>query len=160
MRSLTNPPHSLEGAPPRDGPVASVLRPIGRFAAHYLEMCAVMCAGGIGLSFLFFGGATLLGYTNLPDRVPVLSAMVVAVNLSLPMAAWMRFRGMPWRPTVEMAGATMLVWLTLLVGYGLDLVATGSLIEVQVRLACPVMLAVMLARFRLYSRPHGHTRTT
>jgi hypothetical protein len=68
----------------------------------------------------------------------------------------MRFRGMPWQPRVEMAGATMLVGQTLLVGYGLDLVATSSLVEIQARLACPVMFAVMLARFRLYSRPHSH----
>jgi hypothetical protein len=156
MRSLTIPSRSPQGAPARDGPVASVLRPVGRFAAHYLEMCAVMCAGGIGLSLLFFGGAALLGFTNLPDQAPVLSAVVVAVALSLPMAAWMRFRGMPSQPTVEMAGATMLVGLTLIVGYGLDLVGHSSLIEVQARLACPVMLAVMLARFRLYARPHSH----
>jgi len=139
--------------------VARVLRPVGRFAAHLLEMCMVMCAGAIGLSLLFFGGAALLGYTSLPDRAPVLSALVVAVSLSLPMAAWMRFRGMPWRPTLEMSGATMFVGLTLIVGYWLDLVATSSLIEVQTSLACPVMLAVMLARFRLYSGSHGHAHT-
>jgi hypothetical protein len=119
----------------------------------------VMCVGGIGLSVLFFGGAQLLGYTNLPDRAPVLSALVVAVNLSLPMAAWMRFRGMSWRLALEMSGATMLVGLTLIVGYWLGLVAQSSLIEVQTTLACPVMLAVMLARFRLYSSPHGRAHT-
>jgi hypothetical protein len=159
MRSLTIPSRSLQRAPARDRPVASVLRPVGRFVAHYLQMCMVMCVGGIGLSVVFFGGAQLLGYTNLTDRAPVLSALVVAVNLSLPMAAWMRFRGMPWRPTLEMSGATMLIGLTLIVGYGLDLVAQSSLIEVQTRLACPVMLAVMLARFRLYASPHGHAHT-
>jgi hypothetical protein len=116
----------------------------------------VMCAGAIGLSVLFFGGAALLGYTNLPDRAPVLSAMVVAVSLSLPMAAWMRFRGMSWRPTLEMSGAPMAVGLTLILGYWLDLVAKNSLIEVQTSLACPVMILVMLMRFRLYSSPHRH----
>jgi len=156
MRSLITPSRSLESAPTRDGPVASFLRQVGRFVAHLLEMCMVMCVGAIGFNVLFFGGAALLGYTNLPDRAPELSALVVAVSLSLPMAAWMRFRGMPWRPTLEMSGATMLVGLTLILGYWLDVVAKSSLIEVQASLACPVMLAVMLARFRLYSSPHGH----
>jgi hypothetical protein len=59
----------------------------------------------------------LLGWTNLPDRAPVLSALVVAVNLSLPMGVWMRFGHMPWRPTLEMSGATMVVGLTLIIGY-------------------------------------------
>jgi len=156
MRSLTTPSRSPASAPARDGPVASFLHPVGRFVAHLLEMCMVMCVGAIGLSLLFFGGAALLGYTDLPDQAPVLSALVVAVNLSVPMAAWMRFRGMPWRPTLEMSGAPLLVGLTLVLGYGLDLVAKSSLIEVQASLACPVMLAVMLARFPLYSGPHGH----
>lgn len=157
MRSLIIPSKSPERAPARDGTVASFLRPVGRFVVHLFEMCMVMCVAGIGLSVLFFGGAQLLGYPNLPDRAPVLSALVVAVNLSLPMAAWMRFRGMKWRPTLEMSGATTVVGMTLILGYWLNLIAKSSLIEVQTSLACPVMLIVMLARFRLYSSPHGHT---
>jgi hypothetical protein len=67
------------------------------------------------------------------------------------MAAWMRFRGMDWRPTLEMAGATMVCGLLLIAAYWLDLIARSSLIEVQTSLACPLMLATMLFRFRLYS---------
>jgi hypothetical protein len=113
-----------------------------------------MCAGAIGLSVLFFGAAGLLGYTDLPQRLPVLSALVVAVNLSLPMAAWMRFRGMEWRPTVEMSGTTMGFGLLLIGAYQLDLVAASSLIELQASFACPLMLAAMLFRFGYYSRGH------
>ncbi|WP_147375429.1 hypothetical protein [Jiangella rhizosphaerae] len=50
------------------------------------------------LSLLFFGAARLLGFTDLPQTAPELSAFVVALNLSVPMAVWMRFRGMEWRP--------------------------------------------------------------
>jgi hypothetical protein len=159
MRSLLIPSGSLERAAARDGPVAGFLRPAGRFLAHLLEMCMVMCAGAVVLSVVFFGAAGLLGYADLPQRAPELSALVVALNLSLPMAAWMRFRGMAWRPTLEMSGSTMLVGLLLIAGYWLDIVAKSSLIEVQASLACPVMLAVMLLRFRLYSshtRRHAH----
>ena len=53
------------------------------------------------------------------------------------MAEWMRFRGMSWRPTLEMSGAPMAVGLTLILGYWLDLVAKNSLIEVQTSLSCP-----------------------
>jgi len=141
-----------------DTGVAKILRSVGRFAVHYLEMCAVMCVGAVTLSVAFFGLAGLLGYANLPDRLPVLSALVVAINLSVPMGVWMRFRGMPWRPTIEMSGATMAVGLVLIVGYWLGIVATESLIEVQTSLACPVMLVVMLVRFPLYSGRTGHRR--
>jgi hypothetical protein len=115
----------------------------------------VMCAGGIILSVLFFQGAAVLGYTNLPQTAPELSVIVIAINLTVPMAAWMRFRGMDWQPTLEMAIPTMATGLLLVAAYWLDVVAKGGLIEIQTSLACPVMVAVMLLRFRLYSAPHA-----
>jgi hypothetical protein len=93
------------------------MQPVGRFAVHFLQMCAVMCAGAIALSLLFFGAARLLGYTDLAQTAPELSVLVIAINLSLPMAVWMRFMGMAWRPTLEMSGSTMVVGLLLIVAY-------------------------------------------
>jgi hypothetical protein len=80
---------------------------------------------------------------------------VIALNLSVPMAAWMRFRGMAWQPTLEMAGSTMVLGLALIAAYRMDLIARDSLVEVQTSLACPAMIAVMLLRFRLYSSSHS-----
>lgn len=136
---------------------AEVLRPAGRFVMHLLEMCMVMCAGGIALSVAVFGGAALLGYDDLPRTAPELSVLIIAVNLSVPMLVWMRFRGMAWQPTLEMSASTMVVGLLLITTYWLDLLARDSLIELQTSLACPVMVVVMLLRFRLYSASHfGH----
>jgi hypothetical protein len=146
--------------PAHNRPAARTVQAIGRFVLHYLEMCAVMCVGGLVLSVLFFGAAGLLGYTDLPQQFPELSVLVIAINLSLPMAAWMRFRGMDWRPTLEMAGSTMVIGLLLIAAYWLDIIPKSSLIEVQTSLACPVMLAVMLFRFRLYSGHQGHRAHT
>jgi hypothetical protein len=131
------------------------VQPVGRFALHLFEMCVVMCAGAVVLSVVFFGAAGLLGYTDLPETAPELSVSVIALNLSVPMLAWMRYRGMAWQPTLEMAGSTMVVGLVLIVAYWMDLVAKTSLVDVQTSLACPVMLAVMLVRFRLYSGSHS-----
>lgn len=141
----------------RHGPVVRFLQPVGRFVMHYAEMCMVMCVGAISLSVLIFGGAGLLGYPNLPQRAPELTVLIIAVNLSLPMAVWMRFRGMAWRPTLEMSGSTMLAGLLLIAAYWLGIVAQGSLLGLQTGiLACPLMLAVMLVRFPLYSSSHKH----
>lgn len=139
----------------RAGPVTRAGKPAGRFLLHVAEMCMVMCAGGIILSVLFFQGAAVLGYANLPQTAPELSVIVIAINLTVPMAAWMRYRGMDWQPTLEMAIPTMATGLLLVAAYWLDVVAKGSLIEIQTSLACPVMVAVMLLRFRLYSAPHA-----
>jgi deazaflavin-dependent oxidoreductase (nitroreductase family) len=134
------------------------VQPVGRFVLHLLEMCMVMCAGAIALGFLFFGTAALLGYTDLPQRAPELTVLVIAISLSLPMAVWMRFRGMAWRPTLEMSGSTMVFGLLLIVAYWTDLVARDNLVEVQTSAACPLMVAVMLLRPRLYSGDHAHRR--
>lgn len=156
MRASVTTSKHPEWAPARDGPAARSARRVGRFVLHLLEMCMVMCVGAVVLSALIFGGAALLGYSDLAQRAPALSALIVAVNLSLPMGAWMRWRGMAWRPTLEMSGATMLVGLLLIAGYRMGLVAADSLIDIQVRLACPVMLGAMLVRFGLYSSPMNH----
>ena len=139
----------------RTGRLAAVAKPVGRFGAHALEMCMVMCAGAIVLSLLFFEGAALLGYADVPSTAPALSAFVIAVNLSLPMTLWMRHRGMAWRPTLEMAASTMVTGLVLIAAYWVGLAPKGSLIEIQTSLACPLMIAVMLLRFPLYSAQHA-----
>ena len=78
--------------------------------------------------------------------------------LSVPMAAWMRFRGHDWRPTLEMSGATIVVWVLLIGIYWLGILPKTSLLEWQLSLACPVMAAVMLLRFNLYSGQMSHGR--
>jgi hypothetical protein len=164
MRALLITHRPQESAPVRHRRVASFLQPVGRFVMHYVEMCMVMCLGAITLSVLFFGAAALLGYSDLPQRAPALTVLIIAINLSLPMAIWMRFRGMAWRPTLEMSGSTMVAGLLLIAGYRLGIIAQSSLMELQTGiLACPLMLAVMLVRFPLYStshqRHHAHPAT-
>jgi hypothetical protein len=131
------------------------LGPIGRFIAHVLEMCMAMCLGAVTLNVLLWGGAALLGYTDSTQRFPELSALVATLTLSLPMAAWMRFRGHEWRHTLEMSGATVVVGLLLIGAFWLGVVSQSGLIEWQIRLACPVMFVVMMLRFGPYSQGHA-----
>jgi hypothetical protein len=44
---------------------------------------------------------------DLRQQSPELALLVIAFDFTLPMALWMRFRGMAWRPTLEMSGATI-----------------------------------------------------
>ncbi len=141
--------------PVHQGP-PSLLAQIGHFIWHFVQMCLACCIGGVTLSVLFFGGAALIGYPNLIHQFPELSTLVIAFFLALPMAAWMRFRGMEWRPTLEMA-ATPIVVGVLLIGLAwLGIVPNSSLIEWLTRLACPVMLIPMLFRLDLYTGRMGH----
>ena len=153
MRTLVT--HRAHGGSPAGHVGGRTLQPVVRFLLHLLEMCMVMCAGAIGLRGLFFGAANLMGFTDLPQRAPEVSVLVIALNLSVPMAVWMRFRGMAWRPTLEMSGSTMVFGLVLIAAYWMDLVAKENLVELQTSAACPLMLVVMLFRPRLYSS-HRH----
>jgi hypothetical protein len=81
-------------------------------------MCAAMCVGGGILNGLIFvAGPALLAYPDPRQQSPELALLVIAVDFALPMAAWMRFRGMAWRPTLEMSGATIGVAIVMI---GLD----------------------------------------
>ncbi len=104
---------------------------IGHFLWHFVQMCLACC----------IGGAALIGYPDLIQRFPELSTVVIAFLLALAMAAWMRFRGHEWRPTLEISGATIVAGI-LLIGLAC--------------LACPVMLVVMLLRLDLYTGRKGH----
>jgi hypothetical protein len=141
--------------PAHHGP-PSVLAQIGHFIWHFVQMCMACCIGGVTLSVLFFGGAALIGYPNLVQRFPELSTLVIAFNVSLPMAAWMRFRGMQWRPTLEMSGTTMVAGVLLIGLAWLGVVPRSSLVEWLTGLACPVMLIPMLLRLDHYTGRMGH----
>src|SRR3712207_6517515 len=93
---------TMKGTQPR-----TLVQKVGHFLWHYLQMCLACCVGGVLLSAAFFGGAALIGYPDLVAQAPYLSTLVLAINVSIPMVAWMRFRRHEWRPTLEMAGATM-----------------------------------------------------
>jgi hypothetical protein len=135
---------------------SSRLSQIGYFFWHFVQMCLACCIGGITLSVLFFGGAALIGYPDLIHRFPELSMLVIAFLLALPMAAWMRFRGMEWRPTLEMAAAPIVVGVLLIGLAWLGIVPKSSLIEWLTRLVCPAMLVPMLLRLDLYTGRKGH----
>ena len=78
------------------------------FVRHFLEMCAAMCVGGGLLNALIFvAGPALVGYPDLREETPALALLVIALNYLAPMVVWMRFRGMPWRPILEMSGAVV-----------------------------------------------------
>ena len=132
------------------------VRPVARFVLHFLEMCVVMCLGGILLSALVFGAAALLGHPDLRQTAPVLSTLVVTADLAVAMTVWMRFRRMAWRPTLEMAGATVLVGVLTVVGYRLGVTPDALMLQGVCGTACAVMLPVMLLRFRTYAAPAHH----
>ena len=139
---------------PRNVQLPSFVARAGYFIWHLLEMCLAMCIGGIPLIILFFVAAAKIGYPDLLDRFPEVTVIVIGLILSLPMTAWMRFRGHEWRPTLEMASTTIVLGIVLVTLGWLGILLRSSLFEWMTRLACPVMIIPMLFRLDVYTGHH------
>jgi hypothetical protein len=142
---------STKRAPPR-----ALLRKVGHFLLHYLQMCMACCIGGVTLGIAFFGGAALIGYPDLIVQAPFFSTLMLAIFLTLPMVAWMRFRHHEWPPSLEMGGATMGLGTLLIAGGLFGIIPVSNMFEWVASLACPVMLIPMLLRLNLYTGGMDH----
>ena len=103
------------------------------------------------LGFAFFGGAALLGYPDVILKAPFFSTLVLAIILTVPMVAWMRFHHHGWHPSLEMGAATMGLGIVVIAAGALGLVPVSGMFEWVASLACPVMLVPMLLRLNLYT---------
>jgi hypothetical protein len=72
------------------------------------------------LDAAYVRGLGVAGFADPFLQFPVLSAAVVAFNMTAPMVAWMRFRGMEWRPIAEMSAAMVAEAVLLVVAYRVD----------------------------------------
>jgi hypothetical protein len=137
--------------------IARTAGPAGRFLAELGGMCAVMCIGGTILTFASFEAASWLGYPDLARQAPELSVLIIAVCLSVPMAAYMAVRGHPRRHNLVMAGSTLgvaivvaaLLWSGIIAASGLP--NWHSLFGLVCLPACLVMVVEMLISFNMYS---------
>lgn len=122
-----------------------------RFVRHYLEMVVAMLAGMAAL------GAVSSLVIDLPDRTGI-RLVEMAVWMTVPMVAWMRFRGHGWRACNEMAAAMLVpaAGALALLGTGAVTDADG-LVMFEHTAMFPAMLLVMLLRRDEYA---GHACAT
>jgi len=130
---------------------------VWHFIRHYVEMCLAMCIGGVPLIVLFFLGASMIGYPDLVQRFPELSVLAIGFILTLPMTAWMRFRGMEWRLTLEMSITTIVLGILLASLGWLGILPRSSLLDWMTSLACPSMLIPMFLRLDHYAGRMDHS---
>ena len=127
-----------------------------RFILHYGEMVAAMFLGmaalGVPAGWLFSAFGT--SWSQLSTAWMVFA---MAITMSLPMAAWMRYRGHAWRPTVEMVAAMIVPTLALMILAWAQVVAgMGAAMVIEHVAMLAAMLAVMLLRLDEYAGGHHH----
>ena len=131
-------------------------RPWLGFLRHFGEMVLAMMLGMILLGMPSGAIMGAIGYSDTTQRFPELSALVMTFNMTVPMAAWMRFRGMQWRPIAEMSGAMVVPAIAIVVLSLFGLISNSNLSGTVMDPMLPEMLAVMLYRRADYL--HGGMR--
>ena len=120
--------------------------PTGRFVIHYVEMLLAMFAGMLVL----WMPLVALGR---PDATE-LELLGMAFTMTVPMVAWMRYRGHGWAPATEMAAAMFLPTFAAIVLLWAGLVEDGHApMMIQHVAMFPAMLVAMLLRRGEYT---GH----
>ena len=130
--------------------------PVRTFIRHYAEMVAAMFAGMIVLGVPAEGALRAAGtsISSLQDTAPAVVLLGMAVTMTVPMVAWMRYRGHGWRPSGEMAASMFLPTLAAIGLMGAGLLGYHAAMGVEHAVMFPAMLAAMLLRPREYAHCH------
>jgi glucose-6-phosphate-specific signal transduction histidine kinase len=118
----------------------SSLRGHLRFAGHFVEMVVAMLVGMVALGPLW--SLALPGLFHRPDT----GALIMATNMSIGMALWMRIRRHSWPRIAEMCAAMYVPFAALLLPYWLGAISGEALMMGGHVLMLPAMLAAMLWR--------------
>ena len=120
-------------------------RPVVRFTLHFLEMVVAMVVGMIVLGPIWsFAWPGLSG--NMTAQV-----LVMATNMSLGMALWMKIRRHGWASIAEMSAAMYVPFLVLLPFFWAGVLSGMTLMGAGHVLMLPAMLIAMLRRRHEYS---------
>ena len=124
------------------------------FIRHYLEMVAAMFLG-MGVLFapaLLALGAAGVSSAELRSDAPALLLLGMGVTMTVPMVAWMRYRGHGWAASNEMAASMLIPTAGVIALLGADLVDdVGALLMIEHVVMLPAMLVAMLLRRDEYS---------
>ncbi|MEV7549310.1 hypothetical protein AB0N89_06775 [Amycolatopsis sp. NPDC089917] len=115
-------------------------RAVPHFVRHAVEMVLAMVAGMIVLEPVWS-----FVWPDLAKNVTA-SALVMATNMSLGMALWMRIRRHGWASIAEMSAAMYLPYVLFLPFFWTGLVSGMTLMTAGHVLMVPAMLAAMFRR--------------
>ena len=136
-------------------------RPVVRFVAHFLEMVAAMLVGMALLELPVGAGLGAVGIANVHRDAPELATLLMGVEMAVPMALWMRFRGHRGRLVAEMAGAMLVPAVGLVVAARLGLLASAEMMGWYHPVMYVAMVLAMVVRRAEYAGPmtHGGAKT-
>jgi hypothetical protein len=150
--------HHADAAPTHRWPA------VGHFARHVLEMTIAMMLGMCVLGAVFREVHLALfgtGFEQAWHHHPELTSLAMAFNMTIPMVAWMHYRGHNWRRGGEMAAAMFLPAIVLIPMFWLGAVSASAVLPLEMAAMMPAMIGAMLIRHDDYTAPpraHAHRK--
>jgi hypothetical protein len=126
------------------------------FFLHYAEMVAAMFLGMFALSkpadWLF----SALG-TSTSSRHPAMMLLSMGITMTVPMVAWMRYRGHGWRATNEMAASMLMPTFAAMALVGAGVMSSSSVMVLEhVAMLAGMLVAMLLRRDEYSGAGHAH----
>ena len=127
---------------------------------HFFEMVLAMLVGMAVLGPVAMLICAALGHSGFLSDHAGVRAAVMATNMTIGMAVWMRYRGHGWGAIAEM-GAAMFVPLAVLIGpYLAGALSGDALLALMHVLMLPAMAVAMLHRRGEYAHDHRRHRVS
>jgi hypothetical protein len=130
------------------------------FIRHYIEMLVAMFLGMavLGTPMFLALGAAGVSSAELQSDAPALMLLAMGITMTVPMVAWMRYRGHGWQASNEMAASMLIPTAGVIALLGAGLVDdVGTLLAIEHVVMLPSMLVAMLLRREEYSHgAHGN----
>ena len=171
VRTHTPPQASIPGPGQRDdtGTHQAILATVWRkvrippFWLHFLEMFAAMMIGMMVGKPIFLAITGLSSTSQASRLYPWQSVLAMALSMTVPMVAWMLFRGHGRRNSAEMGAAMFVPAIPFIILCSLDVLAGGTANGIYMVVSTLAMLGLMLYRRAVYSMPmpamlHRHPR--
>jgi hypothetical protein len=133
--------------------------PTATFIRHYIEMVVVMFVGMLVLGLPGEAALTALGSgtSELRADAPALVFLGMAATMTIPMVAWMRYRGHTWQPTLEMAASMVIPTLIAIALLAAGVASFGALMGLEhVAMLLGMLLAMLLRVDEYAGHHHGH----
>jgi hypothetical protein len=123
------------------------------FWRHFLEMNVAMLVG-MAVGGMVFGRILVAFGTTITEtrlQYPELAVLVMGFNMTVPMVAWMRYRGHGWRSSAEMAAVMFVPCIPIMVLLRSNIIAFASVCGLYCASMAAAMLIVMFVRRSEYA---------
>lgn len=147
----TSVPATRHSATHGSGPTATRATSWKRFAGHYLVMVVAMYAGMFVLNPVYTAVTTRAGYPDPWVQLPVVSALVMTINMTVPMVLLMLRHRHGVLAIIEMGASMLAPTLAATALHALGGLQPDQVMTVAHLAMFPAMLLVMLHRYRHYA---------